>query len=312
MKTIIFAALAVFLTSAHGAIFGVDDREQMTPHSVHYQLSRSTAVAVLSSNVEPFGNGKLKLNVDELTNLCRSERFATDPSLSYGCSGFLVAPDMIVTAGHCMVNTGESRNETDLYCKAYSWLFDFNTKSNGQTQIENIPESKLYRCKRVVYAVKDESAPFRDFALVQLDRPVVGRTPFKINAAPIKNNEKFSMIGYPLGTPAKRSAPAPVLLNNLKRQSFITALDAFEGNSGSVVLNKLNQVIGILIGGTPSIGLIPKAGSRCEVYNRCNMSGTGCTSPDRDTSIFPGFQKVGSEVQRIAPVLEMLKKLRKI
>lgn len=297
---------------SQAAIFGVDDREQITPRSIHYQLARSTAIAVLSSNVEASGADKLKLSVDQLTNLCPSERFALHPSLSYACSGFLVAPDIIVTAGHCMVNTGESRNETELYCKAFSWLFDYHTDINGRTQIEGIPEDKMYRCKQVIYAVKDERAPYRDYALVQLDRPVQGRTPFKINPEMIKNSDQFSMIGYPLGTPAKRSSAAPVLLNNIKRQSFITTLDAFEGNSGSVVLNARNEAVGILVGGTPIEGMVPKSGMNCDVYNRCNMSGTACTVKDRDTSLFPGFQKTGSEVQRIEPVFKLLKQLKKI
>ncbi len=168
----------------------------------------------------------------------------------------------------------------------------------------------MYKCKEVVFAVKDEKAPYRDYAIVKLDRKVVGRTPLKIATTALAPSEFVSMIGYPLGTPAKRSAPAPQLLNNRSRQSFITALDAFEGNSGSVVFNSKNEVTGILVGGTPVESFAQKVGTNCQVFNRCDQAGTNCTVPDGDTSVFPGYQRLGSEVQRIAPVVQLLKKLK--
>lgn len=295
---------------ASAAIFGVDNRESIRPSSPAYQLSRATAIAVLSSLQRPAGPNAINLWVDQLENLCPSERFAKDPSLSYACSGFLVAPDLLVTAGHCMVNTGESRNETKNYCEVFSWLFDYNADANGNVNTTNVSKDKLYKCKQIVFAVKDERAPFRDYALVQLDRPVLGRTPLKLSQAPLAANAQLSMIGYPLGTPAKRSGPASILKNDPRHQIMITNLDAFEGNSGSAVFNAKNEVVGILIGGTPSQGFVPARQRNCEVYNKCSDAGTSCLLPDEDTTLFPGFQRVGSEVQRIAPIIELIKTLR--
>ncbi len=305
-----FSTLLFLSLSAQAAIFGVDDREAITPKSRHYQLSRATAIAVLSSLQRPGAAGAIDLWVDELVNLCPTVRFQKDPSLSYACSGFLVAPDLIVTAGHCMVNTGESRNETKNYCEAFSWLFDYNLDSQGQIDTTKVPAENFYKCKQVVYAVKDETAPYRDYALVQLDRPVLGRTPLKLATTPLAQGAKLSMIGYPLGTPAKRSAPAGILKNDPRHQVLITSLDAFEGNSGSAVMNAKNEVVGILIGGTPSQGFVPARDRACEIYNKCAENGTGCLFADQDTSVFPGFQRVGSEVQRIAPVAQLIKQLR--
>lgn len=310
LKSLAVLGLLVLSSVASAAIFGVDNREAIKPSSPHYQVARATAISVLSSLHKPAGPGAISLWVDELVNLCPTERFAKDPSLSYACSGFLVAPDLIVTAGHCMVNTGESRNETKNHCEAFSWLFDFNVDVNGQINTDNVPAANLYKCKQVVFAVKDERAPFRDYALVQLDRPVLGRTPLKLASAPIPAGSLLSMIGYPLGTPAKRSAPAAILRNNPAHQVLITSLDAMEGNSGSAVLNAKNEVVGILIGGTPSQGFVPARNRACEIYNKCSDVGTNCLLPDTDTSVFPGYQRVGSEVQRIAPVLELIKQLR--
>lgn len=290
------------------ALFGVDDRVSITPRSPHYSLAKSTAIAILSSHYEKRGDGRIRVHADKATNLCSSEKFSKELNLSYACSGFLVAPDLLVTAGHCMVNTGETSGQRDLHCKAYSWLFDYHLDSSQRIDYDSLSEDSLYHCKQIVYAVRDEQAPFRDYALVQLDRKVVGRNPIKLK--PLESTQMVSMIGHPHGLTTKRSAPSSVLRNDLNRQSFITSLDAFQGNSGSAVFNHRNEAVGILIGGTPSHGMIPDPRRPCDIYNRCNQQGQNCTQPDEDVSIFPGFQQVGSEVQRIGPIINLLNELR--
>lgn len=296
---------------AAAAIFGADNRTTSNESSPHFQLSRATAVAVLKS-LHSESNGLVKLEADSMKDsLCRDERYSFDPSLNYACTGFLVAPDLIVTAGHCMVNVGESRNETELYCDAFDWLFDYRTSVTGQTNLDKIPSDKIYKCKQVIYAIREEEAPYRDYALVQLARPVLDRQPLKISPQdPTENqlrSENFTMIGYPFGTPAKISPNGKLLLNNVNRQSFLTNLSAFAGNSGGPVLNRKNEVIGILIGGTPSNNTFDDTKNKCERYNRCDVDGKNCALPDDDTSVFPGYQGVGSEVQRIGPIIELIK-----
>lgn len=299
MKSFVLALL--ISSPAFAAVFGIDDRVSIRPGSLGFDLSRSTAIAVLSANFERVSPGKIRLDVDKLDEkFCPSVRFSKQIALSYPCTGFLVGPDLIATAGHCMVNTGVSRNETQLHCKEFSWLFDFNET----TDPENVSSENHYTCKRVIYAVKDEKAPYRDFALVQLTRPVKGRTPLKLSTAPVRPQEILSMIGHPFGLPSKLSRNARIVVNNPQRGSFLTSLDAFDGNSGSPVFNSKNEVVGILIGGTPSASTITTG--RCEILNRCSEKGTNCLASDSDTSKFPGYQGVGSEVQRIAPLIKLM------
>ena len=300
--------IAIFIAAqSHAAIFGVDDRLSVTPNSPFYTLSRSTAIAVLSSHYETPGDGSLRILAEKATNLCSNQKFSRELNLSYACSGFLVGEDLLVTAGHCMVNSGETSNQTELHCKAFSWLFDYNLGSDQRINYDGLREDNLYKCKRIVYAVKDEKAPFRDYALVQLDRKVSGRKPLKLSK--LGSTKLVSMIGYPHGLSAKRSAPSSILLNNPARQSFITSLDAFEGNSGSAVFNEKNEVVGILIGGTPSHGMIAAQGRSCDVYNTCDQLGNRCSQFDQDTRVFPEFQRVGSEVQRIEPIVNLIRNL---
>lgn len=312
MKIQLLACAALILSSitAQAAIFGPDDRAYVTSTSTSTLLARATAVAVLSSLHEESSPGKIKLHASSLAGeVCSDEKFAQDPTLPWACTGFLVAPNLIATAGHCMVNVGESRNETETYCQAFSWLFDYQVDKNGKAELENIPAEKLYKCKQVIYAVRDEQAPFRDYALVELDRPVTDREPLKLVTDAPKGN--LTMIGHPLGTPKKISRVGHVLLDDRKRESFITSLDAFEGNSGSPVFNSRSEVVGILVAGTPSISLIKDESRSCQRYNRCDQNAKNCKLPDKDNSVFPGFQAVGSEVQRIAPVIELIKSFQK-
>jgi V8-like Glu-specific endopeptidase len=289
------------------AIFGADSRLSVTSNSPKAELARSTAVAVLSANFTTNPNGGVDLDLSSLEEMfCTDQKFVKDPSMAYACTGFLVGPDLIATAGHCMVNTGESRNEKETYCEAYSWMFGYQKDILGNTKTKGLPKENLYRCKEIIYAVKEEKAPFRDFALVRLDREVLDRKPLKLKKE-IKVNEPVTMLGHPLGFPLVYSFDAKILTNDTDRQSFITNLDAFEGNSGSPVFNNKEEVVGILIGGTPSQSYF-ESSKGCNQYNVCDQNGENCLYPDSDGGkSFPGFQHVGSEVQRIEPILELLK-----
>jgi hypothetical protein len=53
--------------------------------------------------------------------------------------------------------------------------------------------------------------------------------------------------------------------------------------------------------------LIEDKPRKCDYYNRCDENGDNCLLPDLNPRILPGFQRTGSEVQKIGPVLEMLR-----
>jgi V8-like Glu-specific endopeptidase len=307
MKALFLLALAPFTASA--AVFGPDTRMPVV-YSPYVTTARSVAVAVLSANIsESTLPGKLKLSTEKLGDLvCKDEKFASDPSLSYSCTGFLVAPDLLVTAGHCSVNTGVSENETETYCQTFSWLFDYQADVTGKVNLDKIDASKHYKCKRTIFAVREEEMPYRDFALIQLDRPVADRKPLKLNGGPIGVGEQVSMLGFPLGVPMKYSGPARVILNNKERESFLTNLSAFEGNSGSPIFNAKQEVVGILVAGTPSPSLYDDKALSCQRYNRCDLDAKNCLVPDTAQTFIKDYQGVGSEVQRIQPVIDLINK----
>lgn len=302
-----YFTLLISLT-AFAAIFGPDSRLLVTPDSPVSAWSQAAAVAVLSGNITERDDGKFDLDIPRLEDsFCKDQKFVKNPSMSYACSGFLVGPDLLVTAGHCVVNTGETRNEKEMYCDVYLWMFDYRADQKGQTKIKGLDKNQLYGCKEIIYAVKDEKAPFRDFALIRLDRPVEGRTPYRLQTK-IQEKERVSMFGHPLGLPLIYSFDAFVLENDPAYQTFITNLDAFEGNSGSVVLNSKLEAVGILVGGTPAVSYYNDK-KNCYRYNQCDKNGRNCTANDKDPESLPGFRRIGTEVQRIQPIVDLLKSL---
>lgn len=298
------------------AVFGQDNRQKTTFNSPLYPLARATAVALLKSGYSQHQTGTISLSTDLLTQFCKDELFYNEPSIPYACTGFLVAPDLLVTAGHCMyaINTPnqELKDESGLACEAFDWIFDYATQPDGTVNLEKIPAENLYHCKRIVYAVHKDKSPFQDFALIQLDRTVTGRNPLKLSSTnPALGSEHF-MIGHPFGTPQKISDHGRVLLNNPAHSAFVTNLDASEGNSGSPVFNSKKEVVGILVSGTPSANTYYDSKNKCERVNRCNDQGKNCALPDKDTSLFPGFQIVGSDVQRINPLISLIQNIQPV
>lgn len=310
-KFALILSLSSFLSlSSQAAIFGNDDRQPVYASSQSATLGRSAAIAVLTGNSTFHPDKSLDIDVNPLSEtLCRDQKFSGDISLSYACTGFLVGPDLLITAGHCVSNHSEVKNETGGYCEVFDWMFDYQASPTSMPQTKGISSDKLYHCKQIVYAVQDEVPPFRDFALIQLDRPVTDRKPLTLSTSPVTRGDAVTMLGYPLGTPLKLSKNAKVTLTNPEAKSFVTNLDAFDGNSGSPVFNAQQEVVGILVSGTPQFSLIRQEERGCSIYNRCDDEGKNCLLPDENPASLPGFQVTGSDVQRIGPVSEMVRKL---
>lgn len=286
------------LGSAQADIFGTDDRSDVLAGFSKNELARSVAVGVINSLWTDLGDGHSELYADSLSDyMCKDERFYRQKNVSYACSGFLVGPDLLVTAGHCGTNTGEVRNTSDNYCEAYTWLFDFRVGTN----VDRVPNKNIYKCKEMIYAVQvEEDGNTYDFALIRLERAVTDRTPLKLATKSVEQGDRVTMLGHPMGLPLKYTSNAAVFEPKSGR-SFLTNLDAFAGNSGSPVFNITNEVVGVLIAGNPALATYrdPKAG--CDRYNRCDENGKNCTS--LPTNSADGFPNTFSEVQSILPYL---------
>lgn len=301
-----FLFLNVFCNaSAIAAIFGTDNRNDVGASNPFYQLGRSVAVGVLSSLRTNLNESSIKLDTSKADFLCSYERFFEQSSIPYACTGFLVSPQILITAGHCVYVKGDISNDSGERCTVYDWMFDYRSDVRPDWSSSPIVSSKnIYRCKKIIYAVMEESKPYRDFAVILLDRPVLDRQPLELASSQNLMNENISMLGHPLGLPLKATGDGRILKNDRNSESFLTNLDAFEGNSGSPIFNSNKKVVGILVGGTPSPSLYQKPGESCDSTNRCDEVGQNCAvNSDSATNINAGAY---SEAQRIESILKYL------
>jgi V8-like Glu-specific endopeptidase len=153
------------------------------------------------------------------------------------CTGFLVAPNVVMTAGHCM------RTPED--CTNFLWAFDFKLKAAKDSSYTSIPASSVYSCKKVL-AQKYEYFEGQDYALIQLDRNVEGRSPLAIDFdSDYAVGSAHFVLGYPSGLPLKY-ADSGILSKELEKV-YYTTLDTFHGNSGSPTFDTTtNKVTGIV------------------------------------------------------------------
>lgn len=247
-------------------VYGVDDRLDLfeTINPLHARLAASTAAMIPNYKLEAnLNDGKvgIKGSVLKSRGICEDARFAQQMT-SASCSGFLVAPDLIITAGHCIRSEGD--------CSQNSWVFDFAKMTADQSETEfAVDESKVYRCKEIV--ARDLSRFSKnDFALIRLERPVADRTPLTVRTeGRIEDQTPLVIIGHPTGLPVKIADGAFVRRND-NDVFFVANTDSFGGNSGSAVFNSDTGVVeGILVRGEQDY--VYDAGLGCRVPRVCDM-----------------------------------------
>ncbi len=240
------------------SIYGSDDRKDWSQVKEKALLTWAKAtVALIQKSDMKATRQVFKLQaLDDQTarGLCSDQPFLEQPTAAF-CSGFFVGNDLIVTAGHCLLTAAE--------CKQTAFIFDYAIEHAGDLA-NTVPAGNVYGCKKLV-SRKDGAD---DYAIVQLDRPVVGRVPFEIRRTGSPSlGEPLVMIGHPVGLPSKIAEGGSVLAVNSR---IVADVDAFGGNSGSVVIDRnTGRVEGILVSGNADFD---KVGS-CHIEHRC---GTDC------------------------------------
>lgn len=305
MRTLL--ALFILTSTAYAAprvIYGDDNRIDVE-HIINPQiklLSNSIAGRVSNANIlihgDTFNYGHTpKLSDPWTENVCSDEKFANQKSLP-DCTGFLVGPDLLATAAHCVMNTDEIiKNEETRLCTKYVWVFDYKTKG-GKVKTRGLSVNKIYKCKEVIVA---DYRGMNDYALVRLDREVEGRLPLKIRrVGQVKKNMRLFTVGHPSGLPLKYTDKGSVVSND-EKEFFTVSLDTFHGNSGSPVFNSETlEVEGILVRGRTDYVDGEFEGKYCQRVNRCEQDGKNCEIDD------PEFEGQGEHATRITRLLKYL------
>ena len=246
-------------------IYGDDDRmDQYQVFDADLLDAGNSTVAILDMwDVVNNGDGTVSLptlSFADSFGVCPEEPYSDQPNPAW-CSGFLVAPDIVATAGHCITD--------DFDCASTAFVFGF-VMENATTPRVTIDESQVYYCAGIIARSEGSS----DWGLIQLDRPVTDHAPLKVSDQPVADAEDLIVIGHPAGLPRKYAGGAEVK-DNTPATYFQANLDTYGGNSGSAVFNANTlEVVGILVNG--NIDFVTVGG--CEVSNQCPDG--GCTDPE--------------------------------
>lgn len=267
LASVAFSAFAS--TNQMDVIYGSDNRKDVfeSTDSVLVELSKSTAAMIGSDNLKSISNGEIQISASTLQSrgICAKERFSQQISAA-NCSGFLVAPDVLVTAGHCI--------KSDYDCASYKWVFDYKVDHADQGAV-SVPKESVYNCSKIISRTLDQATK-DDYAVIQLDRKVMDRKPLSFRRkGKITKGAAIAVIGHPTGLPTKIADGANV--RALQTKFFQANLDTYGGNSGSAVFNtKTGEVEGILVRGENDYVYDSNLG--CQVSNVCPDS--GCRGED--------------------------------
>lgn len=285
-------AVSAFATTPSGknperVIYGDDDRQDIyqVTNSRDVELAASTVVLINADKLTRSGD-KFEIAADTFQRefgLCESEPFKDQFSGGF-CSGSQVGEDLIITAGHCVVNASE--------CESTKFVFGYAVTKEGEYPTSTLA-SEVYGCKEIV--ARKQEGTGADFALIRTDRAITGHKPLKINrATDLKAGDKVGVIGHPSGLPVKVAFGASEVRDVSKPGYFVANLDTYGGNSGSAVFNTRTGLIeGILVRGENDF--VYQNG--CRVSNVCKAN--ECRG--EDVTKISALATLIPEVERPAP-----------
>lgn len=270
-------------------IYGDDNRRTMDELDANLDAN---AIKYSSSVLAQIANWRIKSTKENISvetrdlkfglNICDGEKFLDRPLVS-SCTAFLVAPDVIVTAGHCIKDKYE--------CKKQTWVVDFDSNADFQGPKGTItfPKDNTYSCRELLHWSQNTNL---DFAVVRLDRAVAGKTPLKVRReGKVGNSESLMVIGHPLGLP-KTVANNILIRDNSQTYVFKTNADTFSGNSGSPVIGEVSGLVeGILVRGDDDFTMDVNLG--CQRMARCGNKECRGESVQRSTYLpFKNIPKI--------------------
>lgn len=240
-------------------IYGDDDRKDIFEEtsSVWRERALSTVALIQKNKLSAVPNGyNIATSIFGVSqNLCKTERFYDQVTAAF-CSGSLIAPDVIMTAGHCV--------RTAAACASVRFVFNFAYNNFAQDP-KFAADEDVYSCQKLIHSELNNST-MSDYALIRLDRPVAGRQPLPIRqSGMISEGDPLVVIGHPSGLATKIAAGASVR-SITPNSYFIANLDTYGGNSGSAVFNEDTGLVeGILVRGENDF----KYKNGCYVSNVC-------------------------------------------
>ncbi len=237
-------------TTQQAAVYGDDDRKDVyaVTDAAWRDTARGSIVALVTPQaIDASDPGDLQLlggTLQDTYGVCASEPFAAQKAIAR-CSGTLIDEDLVLTAGHCVApERFDCVNDT---------TFVFNYAMADADTPAKMTADDVYGCAGVVAFAQEQAADGTrlDYAIVQLDRPVVApRAPVALRAGSLSQGAAVSVIGFPSGLPAKVDRGGAVTdARDGSGDYFIATTDTFGGSSGSGVFDAERRLVGVLVRG---------------------------------------------------------------
>ncbi|MCH5716673.1 trypsin-like serine peptidase [Niabella hibiscisoli] len=217
---------------------------------------------ILSRKITTVAIDRDLLSIAKTYNICEtSKRWKYDRDVQFSeCTAFAISEDLVLTAGHC-IDASNFRN--------FYFMLGFDRDPMSSITIDS---SNIFEPVEFIDGIK-ESSRGMDFALIRVHKKIPQNKIYSCSSVKsLQSQERFYMVGHPLGTYAKISIDG-ILLENTNKYYFQLAIDAFGGNSGSPVLSEFeHKVKGILISGHTDL----VEGKSCSEFVFCD-SKTHCS-----------------------------------
>jgi V8-like Glu-specific endopeptidase len=240
-------------------VYGSDNRIEAKSKWAYRDYVRATAAMVDAKSIN--GNQVKAITLRQALQFSYgvppgSDVQFLDQPIASGCTGFLIAPDILVSAGHCFQKRGTNgfTSTKDPNYGGHSdkvWIFDYtnDVPFNRSQNYITIPRENQYRIVEMIDAkLVGSGTSGVDYAIMRLDRPT-NRKPFKFRfGGKVSTGDFLAMVGAPDGLPLK-IADSAYVINNNGQNAFKTNLDAFHGNSGGPVFNVKGWIEGMLLFG---------------------------------------------------------------